>query len=273
MQENRTRPFGVGERRLLEPVLLVVFFAGTDPEDLFLVSMSRYILLISFTFIFAWPIQARSREVPIRIMPLGDSITKGCFGKDDPRLPGEIAGYRLDLYLALNDAGVPVDFVGSLSNGEEVDPNFDPDHEGHGGFTSREIGENVYQWLMANPADYVLLHIGTNGISADPCDVSFLLDEIDRFEIAFGKQVHVILARIINHRDFCTKTYNYNSYVMAMAAQRIREGDLVTIVDMESALDAPQYFYSNIHPSTAGYSRMAEVWLDALLRLLIKRAD
>ena len=54
---------------------------------------------------------------PIRIMPLGDSITEGDGGisMDDDRY---IVGYRQKLYLDLLDGGYSnVQFVGSLSSG------------------------------------------------------------------------------------------------------------------------------------------------------------
>src|SRR5437879_7205666 len=65
----------------------------------------------------------------IRILPLGDSITHGWI------VPG---GYRLPLYQLLTNAGYNVDFTGTQTdNGAPGLP--DPDHEGHPGWTIRQI--------------------------------------------------------------------------------------------------------------------------------------
>lgn len=60
---------------------------------------------------------------PVRVMPLGDSITDGY------NVPG---GYRIELEDLLVSRGQPVDFVGSLSNGPASLA--DRDHEGHSGW-------------------------------------------------------------------------------------------------------------------------------------------
>ena len=72
----------------------------------------------------------------IRIMPLGDSITKGfgtCF-EPDPLL--NCIGYREDLWEALIAGGYSVDLVGSLGSTYQSQYNHDNDHEGHGGKTA-----------------------------------------------------------------------------------------------------------------------------------------
>ncbi len=52
-----------------------------------------------------------SAQPPVRIMPLGDSITKGTDGSV------EDVGYRRPLYLSLTGAEYNVEFVGSQSDG------------------------------------------------------------------------------------------------------------------------------------------------------------
>ncbi len=100
---------------------------------------------------------ADSAYSQVRIMPLGDSITEGVLGSSDD------TGYRRALYLSLTAAGHSVNFVGSLANGTPTD--FDRDHEGHSGWRADQIRNNISSWLTTNPADIILLHIGTNDIS------------------------------------------------------------------------------------------------------------
>jgi len=190
-------------------------------------------------------------------MPLGDSITLGAGSTS-------FNGYRKPLYEALTGAGCNFDFVGSQTAGDFQDL----DHEGHGGWhadtagTSDILGQ-VYNWLTANPADIVLLHIGTNDITADGQDaneVSDILDEIDRF----STDIKVILALIIDRVPHSLATTQFNIDVNNMAQNRIATGDDIIVVDMEHALSYPTDMYDYLHPNNAGYAKMADVWFDAL---------
>ncbi|MCW8821328.1 MAG: hypothetical protein OQK45_03795, partial [Sulfurovum sp.] len=60
---------------------------------------------------------------PVRIMPLGDSITKGYILD----LPADESGYRGPLWSKLLHGGYHFDFVGSTASGENYDPLFDAD--------------------------------------------------------------------------------------------------------------------------------------------------
>ena len=77
-----------------------------------------------------------------KIMPLGDSITRGIAGSTDD------TGYRRSLYFALVGAGFPVDFVGNHNDG--IPDDFDKNHEGHGGWTAEEIifGRLLNHWQV-----------------------------------------------------------------------------------------------------------------------------
>ncbi len=204
-------------------------------------------------------------------MPLGDSITKGILGSDYDW------GYREPLYVNLANSGYNFDFVGSFTDGDFQDPN----HEGHGGWHADTTGENdilgqVYNWLTANPADIILLHIGTNDIPAsgqDANEVSDILDEIDRYESDYSTEVTVLVARIIKKGGFLETVRIFNDNVQAMVLDRISNPNNPAYpdkivppndVDMENALDYPDDFYDATHPNDAGYAKMADVWFDAL---------
>jgi hypothetical protein len=199
----------------------------------------------------------------VRIMPLGDSITYGYWGYGDTRTVDMITGYRQALFLALQKAGHQVEFVGTLSAGGSATPAFDPRHEGHGGWRDDQVAANIFAWLTANPAEIVLLHIGTNGLEPSAKDVERILDEIDRF----SQNTFVILARIINRKTYSAMTTEFNN-VESMAKARIANGDRIVLVDMEGALDYSKDMNDNLHPNQAGYDKMANIWLAALLKLL-----
>jgi lysophospholipase L1-like esterase len=131
------------------------------------------------------------------------------------------------------------------------------------------VASNVYDWLVDNPADVVLLHIGTNGLDTSSNDVRDILDEIDRY----SEDITVVLARIINRISYSQTTTDFNDVVEAMAELRIAAGDRIIIVDMEDGAGlvytqdtTPPYddgdMYDNLHPNDDGYAKMADVWLN-----------
>jgi hypothetical protein len=221
-----------------------------------------------------------AQEQPIRIMPLGDSITAG----EHYGYPafGERTGYRKHLYELLEANAYDVNFVGSLNWGYDITPAFDCDHEGHPGWAASQIASNVYRWLEQNPADIILAHVGTNGLRVNNVtDVEHMLDEIDRYEIDNDVEITVFLARII-HRfemDALETTTAFNDAVEAMALSRVQnQGDKIIMVDMENdagidymtdGLDMigttyPGVNYDVYHPSDQGNIKMAELWFEHL---------
>ena len=207
---------------------------------------------------------------PVRIMPLGDSIT---YGVGDESNHG---GYRGPLYDLLVNAGDAVDFVGTLTGGAIPDPN----NEGHSGWRADQVRDQLNTWLTLNPPDIVLLHIGTNDITAGEtvstitAEIGQILDIVDAFEAAHGRPITVVVARIINRNDsFSGETTTLNGSIADMVDARAAAGDLVTVVDQEAALTYPNDLADTLHPNAGGYAKMAGVWYAALVPLLRNRAD
>jgi lysophospholipase L1-like esterase len=224
----------------------------------------------------------------IRIMPLGDSITQGfSSGVSDPDY---MVSYRKALWDLLVADGYDVDFVGSLNNGSAVFGNLDlADHEGYPGERADQIRDNIYNWLVANPADIILLHVGTNDIltSQDPAliaaEVSQILDEIDRYELDYGVDIPVILALIINRWNYicgnASTTTTFNNDVYDMALSRINSGDIIEIVDMECGANIDYReqpvgdMWDALHPFETGYEKMADVWFSGIFEITHPVAD
>ncbi len=236
-----------------------------------MIRLSTLLLLSTLALVVILTSSAQADD-PVRIMCLGDSITQG---------DGSIhnAGYRLDLRLSLSSAGYAVDFVGSLQDGP---PDFDNDHEGHGGWKADDIRDNVYGWLVNNPADIVLLHVGTNDISNGldaagvAAEVEAILDKIDDY----STEVTVILALIINRSnplsDEALATTLFNEAVATIAQERIDDPinpDNIVIVDMENdaafVYDETDMDEDGFHPNDAGYAKMAALWFEVLDALSI----
>jgi hypothetical protein len=215
-------------------------------------------------------------SAPARVMPLGDSITVGkSSGVDD--ITQQI-GYRKDLWDYLIASGYAVDFVGSIINGEFYS-GFDPQHEGHGGWTDTQIAFNIYDnggsnWLNQNPADVILLHIGTNSLNSDPSDIGNILDEIDQFEIDQGTPVIVLLAGIINQVPINPIVTQFNDNVFQLAQARIESGDKIILVDLEYgarlnyAIQPVGDMGNSLHPFATGYTKMANELYSPLSEIL-----
>ena len=132
-----------------------------------------------------------------------------------------------------------------------------------------QVAGQVYTWLLAKPADVVLLHIGTNDLDmpnppTDPSNVESILNEIDQYD----QRITVILARIIDTVPYSAATTTFNNNVQAMAQNRIANGDKIIMVDEESALDYSVDMSDNLHPNQTGYNKMANVWMNSLSTFL-----
>ncbi|MFC1771754.1 Ig-like domain-containing protein [Pseudomonadota bacterium] len=220
--------------------------------------------------------------VDLTIMPLGDSITRGDMG---PVPPAETrVAYRKALYDRLVADGFGFDFVGTLNDGYGF-ANFDFNHEGHPGWLASDIAwgraggyptDGVRAWLDTNPTDIVLLHIGTNDLAqgqpafATAIDVESILDEIDLWESDNGTPVTVLLALIIDANPLDPDFSVFNSNVLAMANNRIANGDDIIVVNQHDALTYPDDMADSLHPTAGGYDKMAGPWFNELMNLVDK---
>jgi lysophospholipase L1-like esterase len=233
----------------------------------------RQLTIFLFALVLAFvSIASADGPNPIRIMPLGDSITYGS------QSTGTV-GYRRPLYQSLVGAGYSVDFVGSQTDGSPED--FDRNHEGHRGWRADQIRDNIAGWLNSAPADVILLHIGTNditqnqGATGTAAEIGQILNLIDAWETTHN-QVWVVLARIINRNDSLSGvTTTLNGLIQTLADTRIASGDRIVVVNMESALSYPGDLADAVHPNDTGYGKMAAVWFAALeaLPILLPNPD
>ena len=223
---------------------------------------------IALLFVFLYlPLQA----TPVRIMPLGDSITWD-WHYNDNRTDAYRHGYRNYLWYKLQERGYDVNFVGSRSNGGAVTPHFDGDNEGHTGYTTYQIRNLLYNSLKQNRPDIVLLHIGTNDtLYRSPADaingVEEILNEIHRYEHNKHTKVYVIIATIIYLHKNPSWINEYNSYLREMVSDRIAKGDRrLTLVEMYKPVG--DHLIDGIHPNNTGYHIMANVWYGALSKII-----
>lgn len=225
------------------------------------------------------PALGLAQSLPIKIMPLGNSITFDTYSNDQRNI-AEKRSYRLRLYdlLKTNNytPGTTFDFVGSQQSGPTT--NFDADHQGTPGVTTATVASNIYNQLVVNPADIVLLHLGTNDVAgnisttAAVANTEIILNKIDEFEAATNRSITVIIARIINQQPYDAKTTAFNDELEAMVNIRLSSNtpDQLVLIDMENGagINYQTDMYDYLHPNVAGYTKMGDLWYAALKPVL-----
>lgn len=232
---------------------------------------------------------ASAVELPVRILPLGDSLTRGNNdsdyrnGQSYSDVPG---GYRRALDAALVSASYPHDFVGSKS--DNAAPGMDPDHEGNPGWRTDEILTLVPGALATGPRA-VLLLAGTNDIlqrvpvatalghlettidtitGTNPA-IRLFVATIPPITMDWPRQGQNIVSAAVLNADADA----YNAGLRDLVSVKAAAGARVLLVDLNADLvyTDPQNpandFYQpgdGIHPGQAGYDQMATLWFAAL---------
>lgn len=226
---------------------------------------------------------AFAEDPVVKIMPLGDSITRGNNDINHPNgdIPG---GYRRKLGELLAAGGHAIDFVGSRA--DNAASGMDPEHEGHPGFRTDELLSNLHPWLAATP-DTVLLMAGTNDIlqnvpvATAATNLANLIEEITGTDPGRGLYVATIppitmdwprtppsvSAAVLNANAdlFNTQVRQLVLHYSAMG-RRVSLADMsarITLDDPDPSLD----FYQpgdGIHPGQAGYDQLGGLWFDTI---------
>ncbi len=235
---------------------------------------------------------AESKAKPLRILPLGDSITRGSYlakngGKSTGLPHPDGGGWRKPLQDKLRAAGIAYDFVGELNYaafGRDgvVDPQFDPDHHGLAGFSSAGILKGgvvptlpdalakmgvkqvtvpgIVDVLKKHQPDVILLMSGANGFDASARDT--LIRTIGETSTA-----HLFVATILPQkapRAGWEKVDAYNASLPAIVAAQKFAGKRITLVDMHAAITTDDLLPDGVHPNQAGMEKMAAAWFAAL---------
>lgn len=212
-----------------------------------------------------WAVNGPSPPAIVRILPLGDSITRGTTGH---------WSYRRNLEAALVDGDCSFDLVGN-EFGPASGPGValaDRDHEGHGGFRTDQIRAGLPGWLPGNEPDWVLLHIGTNdvlqgtSISAAITQIGLIIDILRDANANVG----ILLAQVIPNRPGNeASVVALNDGIASLAAQKDQPGTSpVIVVDHYSGYSTFTHNYDEVHPNDAGEAIMAQRWAQALLPMI-----
>ncbi len=220
---------------------------------------------------FAWITEYNS---PLKIMPLGDSVTYGIIGTNDR----DSGGYRTELWNKLVADGLKVEFVGSQSHGPDSLSN--RNHEGHPGWTIRQIAASVNEWLNTFQPDLVLLMIGTNDTRKSSIrtmidELSALIDQITahspdtRLLVASIPPIHPVARPVL----ISLRAMYFNTAILSIVNSKVAQGKKVYFVDMRSltvndlTASLSLNLDNGLHPNAQGYHKIANFWHDAILRV------
>lgn len=223
---------------------------------------------------------------PMRIMPIGDSITAGYTDNPDWNVDFEF-GYRSGLYTRLTNAGYDFQFVGGST--EPFDNAFPGDptrngtytppidlrvlgqdgHRGYGGKAGPFFLANGPGWLLEDEPDVILMHVGTNGQQ-----FTTELDSLISHVVATRPEVQILLAEIIPKRNFNANIVTYNSFLRETLLPKYEAmGARVHLVDHYTKFLTNQadptsintsYMATGNHPNGVGYDVMAQTWFEGI---------
>lgn len=225
---------------------------------------------------------------PVKVLPLGDSITYGCGdGCEGLGCAHECgfyqsscqAGWRDRLWRRLSPGSSTShawDFVGTQQNGPD---DIDRDNNGHPGWTIEHLESIADEWVALVP-NVILLHVGTNNLGTiyNQTAAAALGKMSSLLSVTFTRlpEVHVYLSTLIG----TAKNYGgdrhaeYNAGLKHLSAVFKAYGHNIDIVDMavESGIGKTcdsmnccnGWFMKDIHPNMHGYNRMADVWYNHL---------
>lgn len=224
---------------------------------------------------------------PVRIMPLGDSVTIGMHGTgaDWDRNKSLRGGYRARLQELLDASAVSYEMVGGS---DAVDPREElpcQGHQGHGGWCVRGgdgycfaddyapggdggLTGHVARWLEAANPDIVLLHAGTNDVNGGRSstalaeDYEELIDEI----LSAQPEVYLFVSNLyVEGRDDVNVTFNGRLADLVREASTRHPGQVAFI---DTYAGAPEPITGDdangLHPSLDAYEVMGENWFNAL---------
>ena len=203
---------------------------------------------------------AHAQSPGLRLMPVGDSITRGYRSSTDD-------GYRGPLYAALKNHKIALDFVGSQRAGVM----FDPDNEGYNGYRIDQIAGLIDAALAAYHPNLVTLHIGTNDlrenyqVEAAPQRLAALIDQI----IAADPGVTILVAQLVCNATPSVQSLidSYNGKIPAVVQSRAKAGKHVRLVSMKDLTEAD--LADGLHPNDAGYQKMADAWDAAIQQVIV----
>ena len=229
-------------------------------------------LLFLLTFLIALP----SWALPVKILPLGDSITDGA-GYNDPH-----SSYRDELYNLLVDSGYEFEFVGTRSSdysggitlNHDGVPSIRADQIVDGGLSQAPLATKLTHYDI----DIVLLHAGTNDIiqgqdndAATLIDIENIIVELQKKVELQNKNITILVANIIPifspdlSLGLNTRINDTWAEDQSTPTSKVILVDQHTDFEFSDYSDADSTAENGVHPNQNGETKMAQKWFETLI--------
>jgi lysophospholipase L1-like esterase len=204
---------------------------------------------------------ALPKDLKLRILPLGDSITNGMgSSKGD--------SYRRDLYNKLTAAGARVEYVGSQKTGSFPQNS----NEGWIGFTIDQISAKADQpQALGTKPNLVLLLAGTNDMTRSPKGAPERLQQLAEKITTRVPGVTLLIGTLPpitsmympgGKGDSAPLINEFNGALTRVAKAMTDKGAKVGIANLSAVTLGD--LKDGIHPNDGGYSKMAAGWFRAI---------
>jgi lysophospholipase L1-like esterase len=198
---------------------------------------------------------------PVRVMPLGDSIT------------GSPGCWRAVLWNRLRNAGhTDIDFVGTLGP-QGCGQEHDGDNEGHGGELVTNVADQnlLPARLAATLPDIVVMHFGTNDVwsSIAPDRILTAYTKLVGQMRASNPRMRILVAQLIpmnpgSCAGCAQRVVDFNARIPDWARATSTGDSPVTVVDQWTGFSTATDTYDGVHPNAAGDDKIASRWYPAL---------
>jgi lysophospholipase L1-like esterase len=216
------------------------------------------VAMIGFT---VHPQKAQAASSPVKIMPLGDSIT------------GSPGCWRALLWNNLQNTGYTnIHFVGTQPPQGCGIP-YDGNNEGHGGALATNIVSlnELPGWLSATNPDIVLMHLGTNDVWSNIATSTILAAYstlVDQMR-ANNPNMKILVAQIIPMNpsgcSYCAQgVITLDAAIPAWASSKSTAQSPVIAVDQWTGFNDSTDTVDGVHPNDAGNQKIASKWYPPL---------
>jgi lysophospholipase L1-like esterase len=207
-----------------------------------------------------------AQAAPVKIMPLGDSIT------------GSPGCWRALLWNMLQTTGFTnIHFVGTLPPQGCGIP-YDGNNEGHGGILATGIvSQNLLPgWLAATSPDIVMMHLGTNDVwngSFTTAQILAAYTTLVQQMRASNPAMKILVAQIIPMNpsgcSYCAQGFvNLDAAIPAWAASLTTAQSPIVVVNQWTGFNDATDTVDGVHPNNSGNQKIASKWYPALTQFL-----
>lgn len=249
----------------------------------------KKLIMICFVFLFQL-LNAQHMEIVVEegdtliIHPIGDSITRGTVG----------ITYRQYLKELLKNINIPINFVGECINAANSGSVWDDypelfnilegdiEHDGYGGLRIDQLTDMTYntrgypkktieQLVEDNPADIILLMIGTNDIissyqlSTAPARLDTIISRILR-----SMNGHLIVSSIPPTPLPIAngKIQTLNASIPSIVDSHLVRGDKISFIDINAMMDNDDISDDAYHPDSSGYVKIGTGFYQAITNII-----